>query len=193
MDNKISKTFLITDTHFSHSRIITHFGFRPKNFNQLIINNWKNTVKNEDIIFHLGDVTWGSQEELKNIMNDLPGTKILIKGNHDRNHSNNWFIKAGFSAVLEKAQISGIILSHMPSLMHKEEIERDIINIFGHFHDNSPDRWEGRFKERITDNHYLLSLEEVNYTPISIENAKKRKFIINAKKRIKEFDISNVG
>ena len=189
MDKTISKTFLITDTHWEHSRIITDFGFRPDNFGQIITNNWQNTVKNEDIVFHLGDVTWGSQDQLKNIMDNLPGTKILIRGNHDRNHSNNWFVKAGFSAVLEKAQISGIILSHMPSLLHQEEIERGIINIFGHFHDNSPDRWENRLKERLTDNHYLLSLEKVNYTPISIENAKKRKFILNAKKIIKEFDI----
>ena len=80
MDKTISKTFLITDTHWEHSRIITDFGFRPDNFGQIITNNWQNTVKNEDIVFHLGDVTWGSQDQLKNIMDNLPGTKILIRG-----------------------------------------------------------------------------------------------------------------
>jgi len=181
MDNNIVKTYVITDTHFSHTKMIKYCG-RPENFDKLIINQWRATVQPQDIVYHLGDVTWGSQGQLATIMAGLPGTKILIRGNHDRSHSNNWFIQAGFAAVLEKAQISGVILSHFPAFMTEEELKRNIINVHGHFHNNGAAKWEDRFKERVTPNHYLLILEDLYYRPVSLESIVKRKFIVNCKK-----------
>lgn len=190
MDNSFSKIYLLTDTHFLHEKIITDFGFRPANFTQLIINNWKSTVKDIDVVYHLGDVIWGDKEQLKGILNQLPGNKILVRGNHDKNHSNNWFMEAGFNAVLEKVQVSGAILSHMPSNLSQEEIDRGLINIFGHFHNNPPDRWEEYLKERLTENHYLLSIEEVGYRPIPLLEAKKGKYVKNAKMMLQKQDIN---
>ena len=181
MDNNIVKTYIIADTHWGHTKMIEYCG-RPYNFDKLIINQWRSTVQSQDIVYHLGDVTWGSQGQLMQIMSGLPGTKILIRGNHDRNHSNNWFIKTGFAAVLEKAQISGIILSHFPSIMTEEEIERGIINVHGHFHNNPSNKWEKQLAAKITDNHYLLILEDLEYLPVSLEAVVRRKFIVNSKK-----------
>jgi len=184
-ENKPSKYYIITDLHLFHNRIVTDFCFRPKNFHDLIINNWKNTVKENDIVFDLGDVTWGTQDQLIEIMEQLPGTKILIRGNHDRSHSNNWFIKAGYTAVLEKVQVSSVILSHFPAILNKEEIDRGIINVHGHFHNNSADRWEKNLTKRITNNHYLLSLEDTNYAPVALELILKRRFVKNSKELLK--------
>ena len=185
MNNKISKTYIITDTHINHTKIIDYCN-RPTDFEQRIINQWQATVQPQDIVYHLGDVTWGSQKELLHIMQQLPGTKILIRGNHDRNHSNNWFIQAGFSAVLEKAQVSGVILSHFPAIMTAEELGRGVINVHGHFHNNPAKKWEKHLKERITLNHYLLILEDVEYRPISMESIVRRKFIKNSKKLLQK-------
>ena len=192
MERNISKTYLVTDTHFSHTRIITHFGFRPPNFNQLIINQWQATVQPQDIVYHLGDVTWGSQGELMSIMAGLPGTKILIRGNHDKNHSNNWFIQAGFAAVLEKAQISGVILSHIPAIMNEAEIERGLINVHGHFHNNNHRKWEKYLVDRITDNHFLLALEDVEYRPVSLDAVKRGKYVKNSKKVLESESVSGI-
>jgi calcineurin-like phosphoesterase family protein len=181
MNEEISKNYIITDSHFSHEAMQQYCG-RPFDFEKKIIKQWQATVSPQDIVFHLGDVTWGSQGQLQQIMHGLPGTKILIRGNHDKDHSNNWFIKAGFSVVLEKAQISKVILSHFPAILSREEIDFNIINIHGHFHNMPPKKWEKQLIERITYNHYLLSLEDVNYKPISLEAAIKRKFIKNSKK-----------
>lgn len=180
MERTISKTYVITDTHFFHSRIVTDFCFRPSNFNQVIVNNWVNTVQENDIVFHLGDVIWGNQEQLRGIMEILPGKIVLIRGNHDISHSNNWFLQAGFDLVLEKAQVSGVVLSHMPTTLSSEEIDKDFINVFGHFHNNSPERWEEKLKARITKNHYLLSLEDVGYKPVLLEEIRKGKYVKNA-------------
>jgi len=181
MDNKPVKYYVITDTHFCHDKMVG-WGHRPLNFNQIIINQWRVTVQPQDVVFHLGDVAWGNQKQLIPIMSALSGTKILIRGNHDRGHSNNWFIKAGFAAVLEKAQVSRTILSHFPAILNQDELDRDIINVHGHFHNIPTKKWEPELIDRITPNHYLLSLEEVGYKPISMELIRKRKFIKNTKK-----------
>lgn len=182
MSETVSKTYIITDTHFDHEKMTTKFKVRPRNFTNKIINQWHATVEPHDIVVHLGDVIWGRQDRLSGIMNYLPGTKILVKGNHDRNHSNNWFIQAGFAAVFEKVQMSGIIFSHFPAILNQEEIDRGIINVFGHFHSNPPKRWEPSLKKRLTPNHFLLALENVEYRPIDLVKIKKEKFVQNALK-----------
>ena len=181
MSNEISKTYLTTDTHFSHD-LMQEYCNRPPDFAQKIIKQWKATVHPQDIVYHLGDVTWGSQDQLKQIMNELPGTKILVRGNHDKSHSNNWFMQTGFAAVVEKVQVSRVILSHFPALMTQEEINYGIINIHGHLHKNTSNRWEQNLKKRITSNHFLMILENVGYKPISLESARKGKFVYNYKK-----------
>ena len=183
MEDAPSKAYIISDTHWSHKSIIS-FCDRPIDFDQKIINQWQATVLPKDIIYHLGDVTWGSQGQLQQIMNGLPGTKILVRGNHDKNHSNNWFIQAGFAAVVEKVQISGVILSHIPAILNKEEIDYGIINIHGHFHNNDPKKWEQKLKNRITSNHFLIILEDIEYRPISLQSARRGKFVYNSKKLI---------
>jgi len=181
MSNEISKTYLLSDTHFFHKAMIEYCN-RPPNFDQKIINQWQATVGPQDIVYHLGDVTWGSQEQLQQILHSLPGTKILIRGNHDKNHSNNWFIHAGFAAVVEKVQVSGVILSHFPARMTQEEIDYGIINIHGHFHNNNPKKWEPKSKDKITSNHFLMILENIDYRPIDLQKARKGKFVENSKK-----------
>jgi calcineurin-like phosphoesterase family protein len=181
MNEKVSKTYIIADTHFNHTLMQKYCG-RPPNFNKLIINQWRATVRPQDIVYHLGDVIWGKQEELIQIMNNLPGTKILVKGNHDKNHSNNWFIQAGFAVAVDKIQVGGVILSHFPAIMLPEEIEFGLINIHGHFHNAPPERWETKLKEHITDHHFLLNLEDNEYRPVSLEAVKKGKCIKNSKK-----------
>lgn len=181
MKEIISKTYLISDSHWNHVKMQKFCG-RPADFDQKIINQWQATVDYQDIVYHLGDVIWGSQGQLQQIMCSLPGTKILIRGNHDKSHSDNWFIKAGFSAVLEKAQISGVILSHFPAILNKEELDRGIINIHGHFHNNPAQKWEQNLKDRITYNHFLIIIEDIEYKPISLIEAKMGKFVKNSKK-----------
>ncbi|MHA1469010.1 MAG: metallophosphoesterase [Candidatus Asgardarchaeia archaeon] len=181
MNDQPSKYYLITDTHFFHDKM-TLYCNRPSDFDRIIINQWRNIVKPQDVVFHLGDVIWGSQDQLISVMNQLPGIKILIRGNHDRNHSNNWFIRAGFAAVVEKVQVSGIVLSHFPAILSEEELKRGIINVHGHFHNNPADKWEREQKKKITKNHYILVLEDVGYMPISLQSVLKRKFIKSSQK-----------
>ena len=87
---------------------------------------------------------------------------------------------AGFTAVMEKAQVNRVLLSHTPAIMTKEERDFGIINVHGHFHNNSAKQWEKHLSERITDSHYLLSLEKVNYYPVLLEAILRREFVENS-------------
>lgn len=58
-----------------------------ENYMQLMEENWRNTVSEEDTIVLAGDISWAMQ--LKDAYEDfkwieqMPGKKIILKGNHD--------------------------------------------------------------------------------------------------------------
>ena len=58
-----------------------------ENHEEKIKNNWCRIVKEDDTVVLPGDLSWGLKiDEAKadfQFLNDLPGKKILLKGNHD--------------------------------------------------------------------------------------------------------------
>ncbi len=186
-ENKRSgKVFIITDTHFHHSRII-EFSNRPVDFSDRIIKNWNSVILPQDTVINLGDVSWGGKEKLLAVTNQLVGTKILVRGNHDKSRSDNWFRDVGFSFVCQKTMIKNVMLSHMPTRLNEDEIERGVINIHGHFHNMEYKIWEENLKNRLSDNHYLLSLEHVQYRPVLLLDAVEKGDVI------KSLDLKNKG
>ena len=80
------KTFLISDTHFNHTKIETYCD-RPSDFTDRIVHNWRQVVQPSDLVIHVGDVFIGKREGWEAIYPTLPGRKILIRGNHDWHHN----------------------------------------------------------------------------------------------------------
>lgn len=79
--------FFSSDHHFGHRNIIRYCD-RPFNsvphMNDCLIRNWNETVGKDDIIYYLGDFGFGSHQYLKEIMDNLNGNKVFIRGNHDK-------------------------------------------------------------------------------------------------------------
>jgi uncharacterized protein len=81
--------FAISDLHLSGSEAKTMdiFGEIWKNHKQKLEDNWKKTVGEKDLVLIPGDVSWGmTLEEAKGDLDwlgNLPGKKVLIRGNHD--------------------------------------------------------------------------------------------------------------
>ena len=81
--------YAIGDLHLSlnKEKPMDIFGGNWKNHEQKIKENWKNTVQDNDLVILPGDFSW--EMHLKDMyndfayLNDLPGKKILLKGNHD--------------------------------------------------------------------------------------------------------------
>ena len=63
------------------------FGNVWENYEEKIANNWKEQVNNDDTVIIPGDISWGIdlKEALPDFkyINDLPGKKIILRGNHD--------------------------------------------------------------------------------------------------------------
>ncbi|MBF5050991.1 hypothetical protein CLAVI_000615 [Candidatus Clavichlamydia salmonicola] len=80
----------IADLHLCNgnaAKSMDIFGSRWDNYMAQIEKNWSFLVKDEDLVLLAGDISWaGKLEEAEKdlaFIDALPGTKIMIKGNHD--------------------------------------------------------------------------------------------------------------
>lgn len=163
------RTFIITDTHFNHDRIVTHCK-RPDDYSELLIERWQQRVVDNDRVIHCGDVFIHKAEGWDKIWPLLPGHKILIRGNHDWKRSCSWWMDHGFEFACDAMVFRGAYLTHVPAKFLPEGCN---INIHGHLHNI----WHGFHTER-TRNPYklnhewqrLLACEYTDYYPIEFEH-----------------------
>ncbi len=155
--------YVISDTHFGHENFLK---FRDDDGNlirdfscvqevdELMVSNWNETVRDEDIVYHLGDVYfkqgWKHLERLK-------GRKRLVLGNHDKGKSPH--LLRGFQKIFCSRMFPefGIILTHHPIII--PENGKFSKNIHGHIHQNPCP----------TENHINVSVEAIDYRPVNIE------------------------
>ena len=100
--------FAIAATHLSlgeDKKMDKFFGW--ENYEQRIRDNWLAIVKPADTVVLAGDISWAMRlsETLAdfNYLHELPGRKILMKGNHDywwstKKKMDNWLAQNGFAA-----------------------------------------------------------------------------------------------
>ena len=80
--------FAIADLHLSFSTNKSMNIFKGwTDYVQRLEVNWKNVISTDDTVVIPGDISWGMSldESLPDLqfLNDLPGKKIMLKGNHD--------------------------------------------------------------------------------------------------------------
>jgi len=80
----------LSDLHLSFSvpeKSMEVFGPAWKNYTEKVEHFWKLKVAKEDLILIAGDISWAMRPEEALIdlewIHALPGTKVIIKGNHD--------------------------------------------------------------------------------------------------------------
>ncbi len=79
--------FFTADEHYCHSKII-EYANRPfkdvEHMNTILIEQFNLLVSKDDVTVHAGDFCFGKKEEATNIIKQLNGTHIFLKGSHDR-------------------------------------------------------------------------------------------------------------
>lgn len=81
--------YAISDLHLSlaEDKPMDKFGENWSKHDEKIKNNWLSMVTQEDTVLIAGDISWSMKMESGlsdlNWIHELPGKKILIKGNHD--------------------------------------------------------------------------------------------------------------
>jgi len=150
------RIWFTSDQHFGHENVLK-FCDRPfKTIEQMhreLIKRYNNCVGKNDICYFLGDVGMGKYEELKDIINQLNGTKILISGNHDRGI--NACYNLGFDSVQSSASIligkEKVTLSHCPLMgVYRENLDHVSKKVEG-------ENWHG--ESRSTSYKYSVTNE----------------------------------
>ncbi len=102
--------YAISDLHLglSNDKPMDIFGGRWENYLELLKNNWTECIHQEDVVLVPGDISWATYidraEADFRFLHELPGTKIISKGNHDYwwetlNKLNQYVSKMGFDSL----------------------------------------------------------------------------------------------
>lgn len=161
----MAKTYFIADPHYGDERILRYENRPFQNAAEMdlkMIDNWNSVVETSDFVYILGD--FGADGYEAELLSRLNGHKYLIKGNHD-GKDNHYYRNAGFDEVYDHPIIiDGFwLLSHDALYVNSN---MPYANIFGHVH-NSP------IIKDYSKQHFCVSVERIDYTPISFERIKK--------------------
>jgi len=155
--------WIITDTHFNHKYVVEEGG-RPLDHSEQLIQNCKRLIAAQDTTYHLGDVIFNRMSMLKEMLDVIPGRKILVRGNHDHK-TNGWYERNGFHFVADYITLGNVILSHKPLERFPDGAE---YNIHGHQH-NDAHRLAESSHYYDTRRHFKLALEDVGYKPVQMQ------------------------
>lgn len=138
--------FFTSDRHFFHRKILTTFcpttrhGDTVEEMHELMIEAHNRVVGPDDVVYDLGDITFGSPVATRRIMDRMNGRHILILGNHDRKALANPQAKVLFDyyeSIHEKLVVEcngqTIHLDHFP---HREwdKMHFGSWHLYGHVH-----------------------------------------------------------
>ncbi len=160
--------YFSSDLHLFHKQIIEYCN-RPfkdvEEMDKVLIDNWNNKIPNDEVVYFLGDLTFGNGlYDLKK----LNGNIILFKGNHDK--------YKGLDYGVINYSDKKIFLCHFPfcknngiDVLKYKSIKEDNIDIIlcGHVHD----KWKIQYYELANKVIPIInvSTDVWKYTPISIE------------------------
>lgn len=163
--------FLIADTHVGHANCLTFktnegTPLRPfssvEEMDAVLESNWNKTVRPQDKVYVLGDLAM-SKKHIP-FFGRVNGEKVLIKGNHDIEKLSVY--TPYFKDIRACHQLDKFILTHIP--IHPQSLSRWNGNIHGHLHSNKV------MLDGVPDPRYIcVSVEQINFTPISLETLKK--------------------
>lgn len=155
-------TYFTADTHFFHKNIIPYCN-RPfadvQEMNNVLVENWNSKIKQNDIVYHLGDFYFGSEKQLIEIRKKLNGNICICLGNHDKIRERNKPL-FGFVKDIHYLKLHGehFCLCHYAFRTWRKS-GHGSINLFGHSHGALPPI--GRSLDVGVDCH--------NYFPISFD------------------------
>jgi calcineurin-like phosphoesterase family protein len=159
----MSNVKFIGDLHFGHLGI-HKFRTEFSSYNDylgLVIENLFTNIDKRDIVYYMGDICFDNSTV--EIMKELPGRKILVRGNHDDADIKK--LMEVFDDIHGITKYRGHWLSHCP--IHPSELWGKP-NIHGHVHFNTVLNDHGEIDPRYVN----VSAENINYTPITFNAIK---------------------
>jgi calcineurin-like phosphoesterase family protein len=174
-----------SDLHFGHENAI-NFDHRPfaniEEMRKELIRRWNAKVKPGDIVYVLGDMIWKMQDgEVHELLKELNGQIILIKGNHDRFIKNATTKKllAGIKdfddicVELKDGTKKRVVISHYFMPFYPGARYQGI-HLYGHFHNSQEHRDAIEVIEMLKAKSYHIEAFNVgcmhwNYEPVTLD------------------------
>ncbi len=156
----MNKVFFTSDNHFGHENILKKFcpntrqGRDVEEMNRLMIAQWQSQVEPSDTVYMLGDVFFCQEEKALNILNQLPGQKVLVYGNHDKVIKNSPRIKSKFASIQDYLELkvcgTNVILFHFP-MYEWNRMHHGSYHLYGHIHSRYGEQEHPAIKGRCMD------------------------------------------
>lgn len=143
-------TWFVSDTHFGHRGILSSRMDRPRPFptieahDEYIVAMWNNRVRDEDIVWHLGDFAYGGGHAYaRRVFDQLRGRKFLVVGNHEGQGIRLPWAAPPVQACQIHVQDPGMPGSQGVWLSHYAHVtwpyrHRGDIHLYGHSHGSLP-------------------------------------------------------
>jgi calcineurin-like phosphoesterase family protein len=178
--------FFISDFHLFHKNVI---GFDGRPFitdgepdldlmHETLVNNWNSVVRQQDIVFYLGDLCFRRVEDAKPIVDRLSGSIHFIMGNHDKMRDIQSYKRfISINDYVDLTIVSDVDATYHFTLMHYpiyswNRQKHGSYHVHGHCHQNlhhgeSEDYYVGR---KVID----VGCNGIDYTPISYKEIVER-------------------
>lgn len=163
----MAKIYFTSDLHFSHKLMLRLYGDTTRPYadtdemDRALIEIWNETVRDEDIVYDLGDFSMCGSERTQKILRQLRGRHYLVTGNHDEHFCSGKFDEylAGRSEYLF-LKPQNFVLFHYP-IFEWDGFYSGAAHLYGHKHDKDA-ALKGRALNVCFDRHgRLLELDEV--------------------------------
>lgn len=137
--------------------------------NRVMLTNWKETVSDEDTVYHLGDVFW-SRQLARVIMPQLTGRITFLLGNHDKAllaimsaYPQHTYVGSLYGNHIEEEGQLRILSPVVAFLSHRPQDEA-IWSRYGryHFHGHTHDKLPSE------GHRFNVSVEQIGYRPVEI-------------------------
>lgn len=166
--------YFTSDLHFEHENII-RLCSRPfrdaTEMNNILIYNWNNVVRDNDIVYILGDITMNKDPEIaRKYLERMTGKKTLIQGNHDyfvknyRAHNFDFFEEVTFYKEINYNK-QRFVLMHYP-LLDWNHMYRGSYMLHGHMHNKEIYNYNNKISGI---KRYDVGVDANNFTPVSID------------------------
>ena len=165
----MANVFAVSDHHFGHANILKFTkndegellrpGFADvEEMNEFMIEKHNSVVRPNDKVYFGGDIAMNPN--FVKLVERMNGHKRLILGNHD--HGKVKLYTPYFEAFYSSRLLDRMLFTHIP--VHPSSIGKSIANVHGHTHG----------QHKFGPKYFDVSVEAINYTPISLEEIKKR-------------------
>lgn len=159
-DNR--KYFITSDLHFYHKRIMefcpdTRPWVSVDEMHNKLIEHWNIKVSENDVVFHLGDFSFGNKEQTLGILSQLNGNIVHIYGNHAKVLRDQVKV-TGYDYLEVKYDRTHIVMNHYPQYVWNRSHYGSVM-MFGHCHGSF--QGQGRMIDVGLDAHgKILTLDE---------------------------------